>query len=66
MESMASALFAALLSERAPSLNARSSGSTSLTKILLFFWLSICPVTAKPGRETTDGAQQGELRQNER
>lgn len=32
----------------APSLNASPSGRTSLTKILLFFWPSMCPVTAKP------------------
>lgn len=34
--------------ERTPSLKASPSGRTSLTKILLFFWLSMCPVTAKP------------------
>lgn len=38
------------LSGKAPSLNASPSGSTSLTKILLFLWVSMCPVTAKPGR----------------
>lgn len=34
--------------KRTPSLKARPSGRTSLTQILLFFWLSMCPVTAKP------------------
>lgn len=40
--------------KRAPLLNARSSGRTSLTKIRLFFWLSMCPVTANPGRRKRD------------
>lgn len=45
-------------SEPAPSLNASPSGRTSLTKILLFFWLSMCPVTAKPGRGAKMEAEQ--------
>lgn len=39
-----------VISRSAPSLKARPSGSTSLTKTLLFFWLSAYPVTAKPAR----------------
>lgn len=39
-----------VVSRLAPSLKARPSGSTSLTKTLLFFWLSAYPVTAKPAR----------------
>lgn len=39
--------------KRAPSLNASPSGRTSLTQILLFFWPSMCPVTAKPGGNET-------------
>lgn len=34
-----------------PSLKASPSGSTSLTKILLFLKLSMCPVTAKPDQK---------------
>lgn len=43
--------FVSFLSESSPSLNAGPSGSTSLTKILLFLWLSMCPVIAKPGTD---------------
>lgn len=39
--------------KRRPSLNASPSGRTSLTQILLFFWPSMCPVTAKPGGNET-------------
>lgn len=48
-----------VFSEQAPSLNASPSGSTSLTKILLFLWLSMCPVTAKPGgrKRNKDGGR---------
>lgn len=38
------------IKQELPSLKASPSGSTSLTKILLFFWLSVWPVTAKPDK----------------
>lgn len=40
--------------KRTPWLNASPSGRTSLTKILLLFWPSMCPVTAKPGGNEAD------------
>lgn len=48
-----------------PSLNASPSGRTSLTKILLFLWLSMCPVTAKPRIKTDKESQTNAYRINQ-
>lgn len=49
----------AAVKKRTPSLNASPSGRTSLTQILLFFWPSMCPVTAKPGGNEHDPLEKG-------